>query len=149
VSPDGKTFYHTDTLKPRLIYAFDIAADGDLSNKRLFAQVEIEGAWPDGSVVDAEGYLWTALWGGLGVRRYLAEGPARRQDRPLARPQHHQAVLRRSRPEDPLFHHRPEGTERRASRRLAAKPADCSPSMSMSPVNPIRGAPCLPAHPIG
>jgi hypothetical protein len=33
VSPDGKTFYHTDTLA-KTIWAYDLAADGDLSNKR-------------------------------------------------------------------------------------------------------------------
>jgi D-xylonolactonase len=73
VSPDGKTLYHTDTLA-KTIWAYDIGEDGSTSNKRVFAQVEIEGAWPDGSVVDAQGYVWTALWGGFGVLRFSPEG---------------------------------------------------------------------------
>jgi sugar lactone lactonase YvrE len=73
LSPDGRTLYHTDTLA-KTIWAFDVAEDGSASNKRVFAQVEIENAWPDGSVVDSEGYLWTALWGGYGVLRFSPEG---------------------------------------------------------------------------
>lgn len=73
MSPDGGTFYHTDTLA-RTIWAYDVDPDGDLTNKRVFAQVEIDKAWPDGSVVDSEGYVWTALWGGAGVLRFSPEG---------------------------------------------------------------------------
>ncbi len=35
-SPDGRTLYHTDTLK-KIIYAFDKAPDGALSKRRIFA----------------------------------------------------------------------------------------------------------------
>lgn len=70
-SPDGRTFYHTDTMNS-LVYAFDVGDDGALSNKRLFATVE-PGA-PDGSTVDAEGCVWVALWGGWGVNRYAPSG---------------------------------------------------------------------------
>jgi len=73
LSPDGRTFYHTDTLK-KVIYAFDLAADGALSNKRVFVAVEDGAGYPDGSIVDAEGCLWTALFAGWGVRRYSPKG---------------------------------------------------------------------------
>lgn len=73
VSPDGRTLYHTDTLK-RLIYAFDLADDGSLSNRRVFAAVEDAAGYPDGPAVDAEGCVWTGLFGGWGVRRYSPEG---------------------------------------------------------------------------
>jgi D-xylonolactonase len=73
VSPDGKTFYHTDTLE-KVIWAYDLDADGSLSNKRQFFRLEIDNAWPDGSVVDAEGYVWTALWGGHGALRLSPKG---------------------------------------------------------------------------
>ncbi len=75
VSPDGKTFYHTDTLE-KTIWAYDLAEDGALSNKRGFVKIGIEGAWPDGSVVDAEGHVWTALWGGFGAVRFSPTGEA-------------------------------------------------------------------------
>jgi xylono-1,5-lactonase len=72
-SPDGRTFYHTDTAK-RVIYAFDHAANGSLSGKRVFAKIEEGAGYPDGSAVDAEGCLWVALYAGWGVRRYSPGG---------------------------------------------------------------------------
>jgi D-xylonolactonase len=73
VSPDGKTFYHTDTLEG-VIWAYDLDAAGTLSNKRTFFRLDMEDAWPDGSVVDSEGYVWTALWGGHGALRLSPAG---------------------------------------------------------------------------
>jgi D-xylonolactonase len=72
-SPDGRTFYHTDTLK-RVVYAFDYSAHGALSNKRPFVSIEDGAGYPDGSVVDAEGCVWIALFCGWGVRRYSPRG---------------------------------------------------------------------------
>ena len=72
-SPDGKTLYHTDTLKKE-IYAFNLGDDGALSNRRIFATIEEGAGYPDGPVVDAEGYLWTGLFAGFAVRRYAPDG---------------------------------------------------------------------------
>lgn len=69
VSPDGRTLYHIDTLK-RLVYCFDLQKTGELSNRRVFAQIDTPGAYPDGPSVDAAGYVWIGLFGGWGVRRY-------------------------------------------------------------------------------
>ena len=63
--------YHTDSAARR-IYAFDLAADGTLRNKRVFA--EPDRGYPDGMTVDAEGTLWVALWAGGGVQRYRPDG---------------------------------------------------------------------------
>lgn len=73
-SPDGRTMYHTDTLR-RTVHAFDIAPDGTASNKRPFLRFgeETRGN-PDGMNVDAEGGLWIAFWGGWCVRRYAPDG---------------------------------------------------------------------------
>lgn len=73
VSPDGRTLYHTDTLK-RVLYAFDLAPDGGLSNKRVFAEIEDGAGYPDGPAVDAEGCVWTSLFAGWGARRYSPKG---------------------------------------------------------------------------
>lgn len=70
-SPDGKVLYHTDTLG-KLVFAFDLAPDGGLSNKRIFARID-EG-YPDGMAVDADGNVWIALFGGWGIRRYSRDG---------------------------------------------------------------------------
>lgn len=72
-SPDGRVLYHTDTLG-KTIYAFDVADDASLSNKRVFAQIEDGAGYPDGPAVDAEGFVWTGLFGGWGVRRYSPGG---------------------------------------------------------------------------
>lgn len=73
VSPDGKTFYHTDTLE-KVIWAYDLSEEGLLSNKRAFVRLSIDDVYPDGSVVDSEGHLWTALWGGFAVIRLSPAG---------------------------------------------------------------------------
>lgn len=73
LSPDGHTLYHTDTLQ-RVIHAFDVQPDGVLSGKRVLIRIEPEAGYPDGTVVDADGCLWVALWGGWGVRRYSPQG---------------------------------------------------------------------------
>ena len=73
VSPDGRTLYHTDTLK-RVLFAFDLAADGGLSNKRVFAEIEDGAGYPDGPAVDADGCVWTGLFAGWGARRYSPAG---------------------------------------------------------------------------
>ena len=73
-SPDGRTMYHSDTLR-RTVYAFDVAADGRVSNKRAFRRFGDETVGnPDGMNVDSEGCLWIAFWGGWCVRRYAPDG---------------------------------------------------------------------------
>lgn len=72
-SPDGRVLYHTDTLSG-IIYAFDRARTGSLSNKRVFARVAPGDGYPDGPSVDAEGCVWTGLFGGWGLRRYSPRG---------------------------------------------------------------------------
>jgi sugar lactone lactonase YvrE len=73
VSPDGRTLYHTDTLR-RVIYAFDLDTAGRLSRKRPFIRITRPGANPDGMAVDAEGCVWVALFGGWGLERYSPGG---------------------------------------------------------------------------
>jgi len=73
-SPDGRTMYHTDTLR-RTVYAFDVAEDGSASNKRTFLAFGDETTGnPDGMNVDADGCLWIAFWNGWCVRRYAPDG---------------------------------------------------------------------------
>lgn len=73
MSPDGKVLYHTDTLQ-KTLYAFDVAGNGELSNKRVFAKIEDGAGYPDGPAVDVEGCVWTGLFAGWGVRRYSPKG---------------------------------------------------------------------------
>ncbi len=79
-SPDNRTFYYTDTPK-LVIYAYDFDPDsGELSNRRVFAEVPKgsgEG-FPDGLAVDAQGYVWSARWGGWKLVRYAPDGSLER-----------------------------------------------------------------------
>lgn len=61
-SPDDKTFYFQDSWAGE-IWAYDYDVEtGALSNRRTFAKVDgSDGGAADGSTVDAEGYLWTAM----------------------------------------------------------------------------------------
>jgi len=73
LSPDLRTLYHTDTLG-RVIYAFDCAQDGALTNKRVFVRIEDGAGYPDGPTVDSEGCVWTGLFAGWAARRYSSLG---------------------------------------------------------------------------
>jgi D-xylonolactonase len=72
-SPDGRILYHTDTLQ-KVIYRFDVSAEGALSGKRIFVRIEDGAGYPDGPTMDAEGCLWTGLFGGWAARRYAPDG---------------------------------------------------------------------------
>ncbi|QDZ11898.1 SMP-30/gluconolactonase/LRE family protein [Devosia ginsengisoli] len=71
-SPDNRTMYFCDTASGVIsAYDFDLD-DGVVTNKRAFAEFD-RGA-PDGSCVDAEGYLWNARWDGGCVVRFNPRG---------------------------------------------------------------------------
>ena len=55
VTPDNSTLIVAESYANRLT-AFDIAADGSLSNRRMWA--ELGGGVPDGICLDAEGAVW-------------------------------------------------------------------------------------------
>lgn len=72
-SPDGATFYLTDS-PTRIIYAYDFAMEtGNISGRRDFARVP-EGSFPDGLAVDVDGGVWSAQWDGRGVIRFGPDG---------------------------------------------------------------------------
>lgn len=82
-SPDGRLMYYIDSPTHSLD-VFDFALErGALSNRRRLAAIEAGGALPDGLCVDAQGYVWVALWGGWSVRRYAPDG---RLERSIALP---------------------------------------------------------------
>jgi sugar lactone lactonase YvrE len=58
ITPDGKTLIVGETFASRMT-AFDIGADGSLSNRRVWAALP-ERAVPDGACLDAEGAIWVA-----------------------------------------------------------------------------------------
>jgi sugar lactone lactonase YvrE len=66
--------YFCDTLTQRIQQCDYDAETAQVGNIRLFTQMDGEEAWPDGSVIDAEGCLWNAQWGAGRVARYDPEG---------------------------------------------------------------------------
>jgi len=71
VTPDNATLIVADSYRHSLV-AFDIAADGGLSNRRVWADLG-EGA-PDGICIDAEGAVWYADVPNQWCRRVAAGG---------------------------------------------------------------------------
>ena len=73
-SPDNQTLYFSDT-RARVIWGFDFnLASGELTNRRLFVDLQGQLGRPDGATVDTEGYLWSAEYGGGRVVRYTPDG---------------------------------------------------------------------------
>ena len=72
ITPDGKTLVVGETFAGKLT-AYDIAADGSLSNRRVWAQLPSWRQVPDGCCLDAEGAIWVASPTTNDVLR-LAEG---------------------------------------------------------------------------
>jgi sugar lactone lactonase YvrE len=77
ITPDGGTLIVAETLGHRLT-AFDVAADGALSNRRVLAT--LDGCFPDGICLDAENAVWVADARTPRVLRVRADG---RVDRAL------------------------------------------------------------------
>lgn len=79
-SPDGGTFYFSDSGRAK-IYAYDYEKmSGEVSNRRVLVDFEELGmdCAPDGCTVDAEGYLWSALCLAGKVARIAPDGKIER-----------------------------------------------------------------------
>lgn len=73
-TPDLHGLYFTDS-PARRIYHFDYdRKTGSLSNRRTFAEIPPDEGLPDGMTVDAEGYVWSAIWFGGRLKRYARDG---------------------------------------------------------------------------
>ncbi|WP_108459435.1 SMP-30/gluconolactonase/LRE family protein [Devosia naphthalenivorans] len=74
-SPDGRTAYWTDTpTKQILKVETDPQTGMPVGEWSVFADVSDGRGFPDGAVVDSEGFLWSAKWGGGCVVRHAPDG---------------------------------------------------------------------------
>jgi sugar lactone lactonase YvrE len=81
-SPSGDTLYFADSLHYR-IYAHPYAPEsGRMGEAQVFAE-SAPPAFPDGSAVDAEGFVWNAEFNGGRLLRYAPDGSI---DRVIALP---------------------------------------------------------------
>ncbi|HYS48632.1 MAG TPA: SMP-30/gluconolactonase/LRE family protein, partial [Xanthobacteraceae bacterium] len=71
IAPDGRKLIIAETYAQRLT-AFDVGPNGALANRRLFAA--LDGIYPDGICLDAEGAVWVADARGPRVVRVLDGG---------------------------------------------------------------------------
>lgn len=85
-SPDGRTMYFADSHLYS-IFAFDFdTSSGEIGDKRIFATTRAPG-FPDGSAVDAEGFLWNAEFNTGRIVRYAPDGRVDRVvETPVDRP---------------------------------------------------------------
>lgn len=73
-SPDGLTFYLTDSA-PHKIYAYTFTPEtGAISDRRLLIDLSHEAVEPDGLTVDQQGNIWSALWNGWAVACFSPTG---------------------------------------------------------------------------
>ena len=74
-SPDGRIAYWADTPTKKIMQCPTDPATGlPIGDWTLFADVAEGRGYPDGAVVDSEGYLWNAKWGGACVVRHAPDG---------------------------------------------------------------------------
>jgi sugar lactone lactonase YvrE len=72
-SPDGSVAYYIDTMTFE-VSLFDYDKERGLIGRRTFVEFSPDGGGPDGLVVDSEGGVWVALFGGSAVHRYNTAG---------------------------------------------------------------------------
>ncbi|PWK63176.1 SMP-30/gluconolactonase/LRE family protein [Aminobacter sp. AP02] len=74
-SADGKTAYYSDTAT-NLLYRLDCDPDTGLplGEPKLFVDRRGDKGGIDGSVVDRDGVLWNASWGGSRIDAYAPDG---------------------------------------------------------------------------
>ncbi len=77
-SPDGNTFYFTDTWSGEIsAYDYD-QASGTVANKRCLCRIPPDGGAFDGATVDAEGCVWSAHVYAGRIVRYRPDGSMER-----------------------------------------------------------------------
>lgn len=79
-SGDGAIAYYTDTATGLLMrVACDPATGLPTSEPKVFVDHRSSKGYVDGSVVDGDGVLWNAVWGGKAVKAYSPDGALLRE----------------------------------------------------------------------
>ncbi|MER8901962.1 MULTISPECIES: SMP-30/gluconolactonase/LRE family protein [unclassified Mesorhizobium] len=79
-SQDGTIAYYTDTATGLLMrVACDPATGLPIGESKVFVDHRSSKGYVDGSVVDRDGVLWNAVWGGKAVKAYAPDGTLLRE----------------------------------------------------------------------
>ena len=73
-SVDGGTMFFCDTPTRQIMACDYDGASGEVDRIRVFAEVPEGHGTPDGSTIDADGFLWNAEWGDSRLVRYAPDG---------------------------------------------------------------------------
>ncbi|WP_322403621.1 SMP-30/gluconolactonase/LRE family protein [Massilia luteola] len=73
-SPDGRTMYYADSGTREIRCCDYDPVTGAISGLRQFAPADAAPGDPDGSTIDADGYLWGTRWGAGQVVRFAPDG---------------------------------------------------------------------------
>ena len=88
-SPDGRTMYLSDshpTVQKIWAFDFDIIA-GELSNRRIFLDMQHYAGRPDGATVDTDGCYWICAIDSGSILRFSPQGQLlTRYDLPISKP---------------------------------------------------------------
>jgi len=82
-SPDGRTMYYADSATREIRCCDYDPVTGAVANLREFVAADAAPGDPDGSTIDADGFLWSTRWGAGQVVRFAPDG---RLDRGLMLP---------------------------------------------------------------
>jgi sugar lactone lactonase YvrE len=71
---DNRRMYFIDSPTQRIdVFDFDVEA-GTICNRRPFVSIPPGSGVPDGLTLDADDFVWVALWRGGAVHRYTPDG---------------------------------------------------------------------------
>jgi len=77
-SPDGKTFYFSDSwLNTTYAYDYDVET-GSVSGRRVFVNTAALGGLPDGATTDVDGLYWVAVFRAGKIAAYRPDGKLER-----------------------------------------------------------------------
>ena len=85
-SPNGRRMYFADSAQKAILYADYNPCSAEVGAVHTFVAADAVPGEPDGSTVDAAGYLWSTRWGAGIVARFAPDGQLERTV-PLAAPQ--------------------------------------------------------------
>jgi len=85
-SPNGRRMYFADSAQKAILYADYNPCSAEVGAVHTFVAADAVPGEPDGSTIDAAGYLWSTRWGAGIVARFAPDGQLERTV-PLAAPQ--------------------------------------------------------------